>query len=253
MACMMSIHLLLGPHLSVQSAVLVLPSLGVTKMASLRISRLRNETVEGLSVGLQFSTFVRNTCITCCDCMCCGQVGVTKFTQPAAQRREGPVSTHGLHIIAFVWHRTILTRLSTWAQMVWVIADKSISPALRSLQLSAEKGTSIPMGCRRMHPDFSHLHHLSITRDIYLCINFICQLLPLRCVLPAPVGQGSRSPPVLRSRPNLAGEICDALCMRLLSVRLIWSSYADGCQILLFRCRRPHPCPKAGHASPFLW
>lgn len=98
--------------------------------------------------------------------------------------------------------RTVLTPLPTWAQMAWVIADKSISPALRSLQLSAEKGTSIPVGCRRMHPDFSHLHHLSITRDIYLCINFICHLLPLRCVLPAPVGPGSPSPPVLRSRPN---------------------------------------------------
>ena len=129
------------------------------------------------------------------------------------------VNTHGLHIIAFVWHRTILTPLSTWAQMAWVIADKSISPALRSLQLSAEKGTSIPVGCRRMHPDFSHLRHLSITRDIYLCINFICHLLPLRCVLPAPVGQGSLLPPVSRSRLNLAGEECHALCMRLLSVR----------------------------------
>jgi hypothetical protein len=75
-------------------------------------------------------------------------------------------------------------------QMAWVIADKSISPALRSLQLGAEKGTSIPVGCRRMHPDLSHLRHLSITRDIYLCINFICHLLPLRCVLPAPVGAG---------------------------------------------------------------
>lgn len=101
-------------------------------------------------------------------------------------------------------------------QMAWVIADKSISPALRSLQLSAEKGTSIPVGCRRMHPDFSHLHHLSITHDIYLCINFICHLLPLRCVLPAPVGQGSPSPPVSRSRPTLTGIIVSCAVHKIL-------------------------------------
>ena len=81
----MSIHLLLAPHLPMQSAVSVLPSLGVVKMASLRISRLGEETVEGLSFRLQFSTFVRNTYITCCNCMHCRQVGVTRFTLPAAQ------------------------------------------------------------------------------------------------------------------------------------------------------------------------
>ena len=31
-----------------------------------------------------------------------------------------------------------------------------------------------------MHPDFSHLERLSISCDIFLCINFICHLLPLR-------------------------------------------------------------------------
>ena len=67
--------------------------------------------------------------------------------------------------------------------MAWIIADRRHSPALRSLQLSAEKGATIPVGCRRMHPDFTHLEHLSITRDIFLCINFICHLLPLRCCL----------------------------------------------------------------------
>lgn len=82
----MSIHLLLAPHLCMQSAVLVLPSLGVIRMASLSISRLGDETIEGLTVGLQFSTFVRNTYITCCNCMSCGQIGVTRSTQPAAQR-----------------------------------------------------------------------------------------------------------------------------------------------------------------------
>lgn len=67
--------------------------------------------------------------------------------------------------------------------MAWIIADRRHSPALRSLQLSADKGATIPVGCRRMHPDFTHLDHLSITRDIFLCINFICHLLPLRCAL----------------------------------------------------------------------
>ena len=71
-------------------------------------------------------------------------------------------------------------------QMAWIIADRRHSPALRSLQLSAEKGATIPVGCRRMHPDFTHLEHLSITRDIFLCINFICHLLPLRCDLGLP-------------------------------------------------------------------
>ena len=68
--------------------------------------------------------------------------------------------------------------------MAWIIADRRHSPALRSLQLSAEQGATIPVGCRRMHPDFTHLEHLSITRDIFLCINLICHLLPLRQALP---------------------------------------------------------------------
>lgn len=82
----MSIHLLLAPHLSVQSAVLVLPSLGFIKTASLPISRLSKGPVEGLASGLQFSLFVRNTFITFCICMYSRQVGVTRIMQPAAQR-----------------------------------------------------------------------------------------------------------------------------------------------------------------------
>ena len=41
--------------------------------------------------------------------------------------------------------------------MAWIIADSRHSRGLRSLQLSAEKGATIPVGCRRMHPDFTHL------------------------------------------------------------------------------------------------
>ena len=70
-------------------------------------------------------------------------------------------------------------------QMAWSIADRAVSPALRCLVLAAARGATIPVGCRRMHPDFSHLERLSISADIFLCINFLCHLLPLRHALAA--------------------------------------------------------------------
>ena len=78
-----------------------------------------------------------------------------------------------------------MTDLSHRLQMAWTIADRAVSPGLRCLQLAAARGATIPVGCRRMHPDFSHLERLSISADIFLCINFLCHLLPLRHALAA--------------------------------------------------------------------
>ena len=82
-------------------------------------------------------------------------------------------------------------------QMAWTISDRAVSPALRCLQLAAARGATIPVGCRRMHPDFSHLERLSISADIFLCINFLCHLLPLRhapAALNSALGNNPQSP-----------------------------------------------------------
>ena len=97
-------------------------------------------------------------------------------------------------------------------QMAWSIADRTVSPGLRCLQLAAARGATIPVGCRRMHPDFSHLERLSISADIFLCINFLCHLLPLRHALAA---LNSASSPVqsFPTEPPASGSIILICCL----------------------------------------
>jgi hypothetical protein len=66
------------------------------------------------------------------------------------------------------------------AQLAFLVADRGVLGALRTLRLASGAKQCIPLGCRGQHPDLSHLRELSIGPGIALCVNFLAYLSGLR-------------------------------------------------------------------------